>query len=116
MHEYSIVASLMERVTLEAQRVGATEVRRLEVRIGEVSGVEIDLLTTAFDTFKVGGLCGGAELVVHRVPAKWQCPRCHLAIPRGQILRCPECAIPASLAEGDDIFLDRIEMEAPDHV
>jgi Zn finger protein HypA/HybF involved in hydrogenase expression len=29
-------------------------------------------------------------------------------------LRCPDCAVPARLAAGDEIVLDRIEMEVSD--
>jgi Zn finger protein HypA/HybF involved in hydrogenase expression len=31
----------------------------------------------------------------------------------GAALSCPECAAPARLAAGDEIVLDRIEMEVP---
>lgn len=116
MHEYGIVSALMARVDVEARRAGATEVRRLEVRIGELAGVEVDLLETAYDTFKAAGRCAGAELVITRVPARWRCPRCEKDIARGQVLRCPDCELPATLAEGGEIYLDRIEMEVPDHV
>ena len=48
MHEYSIVASLIDRVQQEANAHGGTRVHRLHVQIGELAGVEIDLLKTAF--------------------------------------------------------------------
>ena len=50
MHEYSIVASLIERV--DACRPQAAHVKRLHVRIGELSGVDIPLLVTAYETFR----------------------------------------------------------------
>ena len=49
MHEYSIVRSLLDRVREEVSRRDGTRVFRLWVRIGELSGVEIDLLQTAYD-------------------------------------------------------------------
>lgn len=111
MHEYSIVQALVERVEAEATRRGAASVHRLHVRIGEASGVEIELLKTAYGVFRERTLCETAELSIVPVPARWECPRCRSDIPRGSILRCAECAVPARLAEGDEIFLDRIEME-----
>ncbi len=111
MHEYSIVASLLERVDAEARARGATAVERIQVKIGELSGVEIDLLKTAFETFRERSVCAAAELEIEPVPARWACPGCELEIARGGFLRCPECGLPARLASGDEVVLQRIEME-----
>jgi Zn finger protein HypA/HybF involved in hydrogenase expression len=81
MHEYSLVAALVERVEEEARRVGASAVERIQVRIGDQAGVERQLFATAFDTFK-HGVCGVAALEI--VPAV-----------------------------GDEILLERVEMEVP---
>ncbi len=111
MHEYSIVQALLDRVQCEADQRSATAIHRLHVRIGELSGVEIDLLITAFDTFKGRTISQDAELVVHPVPAVWSCPGCGRKLTRGEALHCPECVLPARLNRGSEIFLDRIEME-----
>lgn len=113
MHEYSIVQALIERVDAEARARGASAVRSLSVRIGELSGVEADLLTTAYVTFRERTICQGAGLDVRRIAARWECPACGRSIGRGEVLRCPTCDAPARLAEGDEIMLDRIELEVP---
>jgi hydrogenase nickel incorporation protein HypA/HybF len=114
MHEYSIVASLVDRVQREVDARPGAVVRRLHVRIGELAGVELDLLRTAFTTFGERSVCAGAELDIERVPAAWRCMRCDLPIAAGAVLRCPNCGRPARLAAGDDITLERIEMEVRD--
>ena len=111
MHEYSIVASLLERVDAEARAHGATVVDRIQVRIGELSGVEIDLLRTAFETFRERTICAAAELEIEPVAARWSCRGCEREIERGAILRCPACGQPARLVDGGEILLQRIEME-----
>lgn len=113
MHEYSIVQALMARVAAEAAARGAVGVHRLEVRIGELAGVERELLATAFSLFREGTVCDGAELRIRPVPARWACSRCGSGISPGSLLRCDVCASPARLVEGDEIVLDRIEMEVP---
>lgn len=113
MHEYSIVQALIERVASEARARGATGVHRLAVRVGELSGVEAALLATAYDTFRERTICEGAELDLEIVAARWECPACGGAIARGAVLTCPSCAMPARLVQGDEILLDRIEMEVP---
>ena len=114
MHEYSIVASLIDRVQQEAAAHGGSRVHRLHVKIGELSGVEVDLLKTAFDTFRDRTICEGAELAIDTVTASWECPSCNRSVVRGAILRCDTCGRPARMIEGDEIILERIEMEAPD--
>jgi hydrogenase nickel incorporation protein HypA/HybF len=113
VHEYSIVEMLLARVAAEAHARGATAVHRLTVRIGELSGVEIDLLAAAFATFRDRTICAHADLDVLPVAAAWACPQCGGLIERGAMLRCQRCGVPARLAQGDEILLDRIEMEVP---
>lgn len=113
MHEYSIVQALMARVGAEAQARRATAVHRLSIRIGELSGVEPELLTTAYRTFRERTICEHADLAVQIVAARWECPACGRPVARGDRLTCAVCALPARLAEGDEIMLDRIEMEVP---
>lgn len=114
MHEYSIVQSLIDRVEQEAAAKHATRVRRLWVSIGDLSGVERELLRTAYDTFKAQTICESCELEIRPVAARWECPRCQAPRAAGQILRCEVCGVPARLAQGDEINLDRIEMEVND--
>ena len=114
MHEYSIVQSLIERVSQEATAKRASIVRRVHVSIGDLAGVERELLATAFDTFKPGTACEASVLEIRAVPVRWECPRCHQERPPGQILQCPTCSVPARLVQGDEIILERIEMEVAD--
>jgi hydrogenase nickel incorporation protein HypA/HybF len=111
MHEYSIVQALMERVQEEARAHRATAVHRLHVRIGELSGVEADLLATAWEIIRDKTICRETPLQIHAVPARWICSGCGGSIRHGEILRCPTCGQPARLAAGDEIILERIEME-----
>jgi hydrogenase nickel incorporation protein HypA/HybF len=111
MHEYAIVQALLSQVEEEARRRGASAVHRLDVSIGQLSGVEVELLKTAYDVFRERTLCENAPLSIRAVPARWDCPRCERALAPGAVLRCPDCNAPARLASGDEIVLDRIEME-----
>ena len=114
MHEYSIIAALVDRVRREVDARPGAVARKLHVRIGELSGVEPDLLRTAFATLRARSACAEAELALAQVPAVWRCIGCDLPIATGAVLRCPICGRPARLASGDDIILERIEMEVPD--
>lgn len=113
MHEYSIVASLINRVEREASAYEGARVHKLHVCIGELAGVEPDLLTIAFETCRERTVCRDAELYVRTVEPSWSCPSCGRQFVRGAILRCETCQRPAAMTRGDEIMLERIEMEAP---
>lgn len=114
MHEYSIVQSLLDRVESEAAAHGATTVHRLWLKIGEMSGVETSLLRSAYETFTDRSICAHAELEILPVAARWGCPGCGTEVAHGAALRCADCGGPARLVAGDEIVLERIEMEVAD--
>jgi len=112
MHEYSIVQALMAQVEAEARKHKAISVERIELKIGELSGVEVELFRTAFETFRDRSICAHAQLEIEIVPATWTCPTCKDILEAGARLQCPECRQPARLSSGGEILLQRIEMEA----
>lgn len=114
MHEYSLVAALVERVAEAVRERSATAVHRLSVSVGELSGVDPDLFRTAYETFRAGTVCSAAELEIRTVSAMWSCPSCGRPVERGAALACAACGEPARLASGgDEILLESIEMEVP---
>jgi len=114
MHEYSIVQSLMAHIEAHAREHRAVAVHRVAVRIGELSGVEPDLLRTAYDLIKERTLCAEAPLDITTVQARWACRSCGTPVEQGLALRCPDCGSPARLVAGDEILLDRMELEVAD--
>ena len=67
MHEYSIVQALYDKVAAEAVAKHATRVHEVHVRIGDLSGVDVGLLETAWKTFRVRTICETAPMEVTRV-------------------------------------------------
>ena len=111
MHEYSLVQAMMRRVEEEARAHNATSVHRLQVRIGGLSGVEPDLLATAYEMMRPGTMCANADLVLTREETEWACGVCGQTIPVGGELVCPQCGWPARLIRGDDLVLTSVELE-----
>jgi hydrogenase nickel incorporation protein HypA/HybF len=114
MHEYSIVQSLVDSVTSECGGHAAARVLRGHIQKGDHSGGDTHQLTTAFETFREGTCCEGADLLIERVSTQWVCPSCDRPIANGAVLQCPNCHEPARLTRGDEIILRQIEMEVPD--
>ena len=89
----------------------AQAVRLVRVRIGQGAGVEVAMLKTAYETYRVGTMCADAPMDVDEVPVRWGCPQGHGELPPGIGLRCPVCGAPARLTSGDEIILERLELE-----
>lgn len=111
MHEYSIVQAILRRVGETAREQGASSVVSVTVRIGDAAGVEIELLRSAWETFRTAAGLGEPELEVLGAPVAWECATCRDPIAPGGPLRCPRCGYTARLVSGDEILLERVELE-----
>lgn len=111
MHEYSIASSLLRMAEEQAAKHAAQRVLAVELRVGELSGVETELLETAWSLVRERSCCDGVDLAITRVTARWECSDCGTEIARGGWLACGHCGASARLACGDELLLDRIEME-----
>lgn len=111
MHEYSVASALLDQVALQAERHAATEVLRVQVRIGAASGVEPELLRSAWELVREGTLCGRAALELESVPLRWGCSECGGEGAADSVLRCASCGAALELLSGQELLLERIEME-----
>ena len=116
MHEYSIVDSLLQLADEHAKKHNAKFVTKLEIKIGVLSGVEPDLLKTAFETFKEGTICENAEFVMHIQPVVVECQECgeKSELKKDEYL-CPKCNSPKiKIIDGEDMYLMSMELETED--
>jgi hydrogenase nickel incorporation protein HypA/HybF len=111
MHEYSIALDLLRSIEAAAAPYEAAAVQRVHLRIGELAGVEAELLSSAFELVRPGTICATAELEIETSPAVWCCSLCGKPIATGAPLTCPHCDVPARMDSGDEIMLQRLEME-----
>jgi len=116
MHEYSVAQSLIAQVEREARARRASAVHRVTVRIGPLSGVDAGLLATAYEHLRAGTCCAAASLALAGDEVVWRCEACGRTLSAGATLCCPACGLPARLAGGDALVLERIELEVPSRV
>lgn len=113
MHELSIAQSLIELVSDHAAREGALRVRRVHLRLGELSGFR-RALYFCFDAVSRGTPCEGAELAVEDVPLTVHCARCDtVKTPRARYnFRCPTCGMPTpKVVTGREMQVTAIELD-----
>lgn len=114
MHEFSVVASLLESCESIARDNGATKILAVYVEIGERSGVNPTLLQSAFEAFKIGSQWDKAELHINFVKVELTCRNCGGISEAKEInyTQCPQCKSDAVfISKGDAMLLLRLEME-----
>ncbi|MCH1923744.1 hydrogenase/urease nickel incorporation protein HypA [Shewanella sp. C32] len=112
MHEFSIVSALINQCEELAAENKATGIARVAVKIGALSGVEPQLVKTAFDTFREDGICRGAELEMEIAPLELDCRACGAhSIPDEIAYLCPACqSRDIKVSGGEEMLLMQLEL------
>ena len=117
MHERSIVKQLLRQVVevmLEHQSCRVTSVR---ISVGEFSGVEAELLKTAFRDMSPHTPVRGAELYLETVPLEATCDACgsEFTVEHFHFL-CPACeSQQVRVLRGEDLMLESVTLEDDNH-
>jgi len=112
MHEYSIVQALLNQCEEHAEANNASQVTKVVCKIGVMSGIEVHLLQTAFDTFKEKTICEGAEFVINEQKLKLECLECgHIYEVDEVRYFCQKCeSLKVKVIDGEDMYLMSLEM------
>jgi hydrogenase nickel incorporation protein HypA/HybF len=113
VHEYSIVQSLIDLSEENAKKNNAKKITKLEIKVGVLSGVEVDLLETAFNTFKEGTICEDAEFIIHIQPIVVKCRECNQenSLEKNEY-SCPNCnSQNLEVLDGEEMYLMSLELE-----
>lgn len=113
MHEYSVMAHLLETVEAEARRHGASRITAINLVMGQRSSIVDDSLLFYFDMLAPGTLAEGARLNVRRTKMTFHCPNCAADYtPDGLNFECPGCgAIGQATGEGSELLVETIEID-----
>lgn len=118
MHEYSVVASLLELCEGHVQKNGGGKVLKVVVALGERSGVEPQLFRSAFEVFKLDSVCLESELVLEQKRVRLRCRVCGAEkLPEGlDFGLCDFCDTgEMEMIEGGELHLMSLEMEVESH-
>ena len=113
MHELSIVASLFEIMEEKAREKGGKKITFVKLRVGKLSGVVPEFLSTAFDVFKKNTIAREAGLEIEEVPFKVHCKSCGKTMIRDDfIFMCVHCeSQDLETLTGTELFLEKMELE-----
>ena len=112
MHERSLVKALLRQVEDVAAKRPAGRVAKIRVRVGEFSGVEPELLASAYEDIVAGTPFRDAVLDWERVPREGCCDQCNhrFRIERFEF-QCDLCGSrKITVLGGEELQLDSITM------
>lgn len=117
MHEYSIVASLIDVCEKEAKKHRAKAIKRLSVRIGRLSGIEIHFLEQCFETFKEDTICHDAVLEIEVCDVVLVCKACGTqSVVSENRFVCPKCqSAEVKMIGGQELHVKSIEIIEEEH-
>jgi len=113
MHELAITQSMFDLVMEQARKAGAKRVGKVNLVIGEMTGVVGDCVQFYFNFISRGTLAEGATLSFMMVPPKAQCQRCDKLFELKEFdWACPFCGSNSlQIVAGKELFVDSIEVE-----
>jgi len=113
MHEMSIAQSLIDILKEEMTRHGATVLRSVRLRIGQLSAVVPESLSFCFEVITSGTDMEGAKLLMDVIPLKATCLECHKDFEiESYRFSCPYCSSPnIETTSGHDLSIVEMEVE-----
>ena len=114
MHEMGIVLHLAESLEDIAKENELTNIGRVTLQVGDVSGIMTDLFVDAWNYFKVRHpVIQNAELVLETLPAITWCDSCKQTYPTVKYGKeCPYCHSGETwLEQGNECIIKEIEAE-----
>jgi hydrogenase nickel incorporation protein HypA/HybF len=92
MHEFSLIASIMDMAVASAREHHIDHVTAIELEIGQAAGVVPEALQFAWDSVKKDTLLQHTALLIKNVPLCLKCRTCNSEYRAGELFEvCPEC-------------------------
>jgi len=113
MHELAITQSMLDLVLGQAEKAGARRVGRINLVIGEMTGVVEDCVQFYFGFLSRGTIADGASLAFSVVSTKARCQNCGRLFEVKEFdWTCPHCrGNNMEIIAGKELFVESIEVE-----
>ena len=92
MHEFSIALNILDIATAETEKAGARKVTRIEIEIGDASGVMLEALEFAMQSAIKNTVLEDASIVFFQIESILECNACHKQFKSDSTVAiCPQC-------------------------
>ncbi|MFN8582576.1 MAG: hydrogenase maturation nickel metallochaperone HypA [Gemmatimonadaceae bacterium] len=114
MHELSIATSIVDVAMETVDRLNASRVSAVNLRIGRLAGVDADALRFSFDVVTQGTRLEGAALAIAELPVVAFCDRCDrdVELPAANFMHCPLCdQVTGIIRQGKELEIASLEID-----
>ena len=113
MHELSITQTLFDVVIEQAKRSEAKKVCRINLIIGEMTGIVGESVCYYLDFLSKNTIAEGASLNIKSIPVRARCLNCSKTFELGKFTWCcPDCdSAKLEITAGNELFIDSIEVD-----
>lgn len=113
MHEYSVVQSFIELCGDYVKENDCQRVLEAKVKVGILSGIELELFKRALETFKVGSVLENAKIEYITQPLVLECKECGgVSETSKHLVQCSKCkSSEVKILDGEEMTLLHLEME-----
>jgi len=111
VHELSLAVNLIDAVEEEAAR-HTGKVEAIHLRVGLLSGVVKEALSSGFEMAREGTSLAATRLIIEDVPIEVWCRTCQTRQPAvsQQWFSCARCGSPSEVVQGKELELVALEM------
>jgi hydrogenase nickel incorporation protein HypA/HybF len=112
VHELAITQNILDIVLDEAKKAQADKVTRINLVIGELTGIVSDSVLFYFDFLKKGNAAEEATIDFRLVPVELRCRDCQTNFsPKDSAWVCPNCqSTNFDLITGRECYVESIEV------
>jgi len=113
MHELSITQSILSIALEKAKTVPASKITKINLTIGELSGIVDDCVEFYFDLLSKDTIAAEASLSFNRPPTRLRCRNCATTFsPDNLNWACPDCREQKiEIISGRECHVESIEVE-----
>lgn len=113
MHELAVTESTLEIALKEAEKANARRITRIQLVIGDLSGIVDDSVRFYFDFISQDTLAQDALLSFRRIATRFRCRACGTEFaPQDQDWVCLSCGAAAGeIIAGREFYIESIEVE-----
>ncbi len=113
MHELAITQSMFDIVLKQAEQVQAKRVTKINLVIGEMTGVVSESVQFYLDFLTKNTIAEGAKVSIKMVPPKAQCRNCNQMFElKESDWACPNCkGSSVEIIAGKELFVESIEVD-----
>jgi len=113
MHELSITQSMLDIVLEQAEKAEAKKVERINLVIGEMTGVVKECVQFYLNFLSKGTIAEGADLSFATIPGTARCQNCGKQFELKELdWTCPYCQGQGmEIVGGKELFVESIEVE-----